>query len=77
MAMKYAGFGMKEILRSAITSLQVKELQRYVPELTEVCVLPGPSGVRAQAMGVDGMFFLFYCLFYFQVTLPGLYYILS
>jgi L-2-hydroxyglutarate oxidase LhgO len=29
-------------------------LQRYVPELTMADLLPGPSGVRAQALGPDG-----------------------
>jgi L-2-hydroxyglutarate oxidase LhgO len=32
----------------------VKALQRYVPELQPEDCLPGPSGVRAQAMAADG-----------------------
>lgn len=32
----------------------VAALQRYVPELRSDDLLPGPSGVRAQALGVDG-----------------------
>jgi L-2-hydroxyglutarate oxidase LhgO len=29
-------------------------LQRYIPELAEADLLPGPSGVRAQAIDVGG-----------------------
>jgi L-2-hydroxyglutarate oxidase LhgO len=32
----------------------LKSLQVYVPELTMADLLPGPSGVRAQALGPDG-----------------------
>jgi L-2-hydroxyglutarate oxidase LhgO len=32
----------------------LKELRRFVPELEEDDLLPGPSGVRAQALSRDG-----------------------
>jgi L-2-hydroxyglutarate oxidase LhgO len=32
----------------------LKSLQRYIPELTEDDLLPGPSGVRAQALTPTG-----------------------
>jgi L-2-hydroxyglutarate oxidase len=32
----------------------VKELQRYLPDLQADDLLPGPSGVRAQAVAPDG-----------------------
>ena len=32
----------------------LKSLQVYVPELTLADLLPGPSGVRAQALAADG-----------------------
>jgi L-2-hydroxyglutarate oxidase LhgO len=32
----------------------LRSLQRYIPELTLADLLPGPSGVRAQALGPDG-----------------------
>jgi L-2-hydroxyglutarate oxidase LhgO len=32
----------------------VKALQRYIPELQPEDCLPGPAGVRAQAMTADG-----------------------
>jgi len=32
----------------------VREIQRYVPAVTETDVRFGPSGIRAQALGRDG-----------------------
>ena len=32
----------------------VKELQKYVPEVTSQDIIRGPSGVRAQAMTING-----------------------
>lgn len=55
MAMKYAGFGINEMIRSAITPLQVMQIQRYIQNLTSADVEKGPAGVRAQAMAKDGM----------------------
>ncbi|KAI5635545.1 FAD dependent oxidoreductase domain-containing protein [Phthorimaea operculella] len=54
MAGKYLGFGLKEMLRSAIMPLQVLQVQKYVQELTTADVERGPCGVRAQAMAKDG-----------------------
>ncbi|XP_063822627.1 L-2-hydroxyglutarate dehydrogenase, mitochondrial [Ostrinia nubilalis] len=54
MAMKYAGFGIKEMARSAIMPLQVMQVQKYIQEITSADVERGPAGVRAQAMGKDG-----------------------
>jgi L-2-hydroxyglutarate oxidase LhgO len=45
---------MGEMYRDVIRSAYVKALQRYVPELRVEDTLPGPSGVRAQAMNADG-----------------------
>lgn len=50
----YAAFGAMEILRSFILSMQVKQLQKYIPELSVKDVTRGPAGVRAQAMSLDG-----------------------
>lgn len=55
MALKYAGFGIKEMARSLIMPLQVKQVQRYIEDLVNENVERGPAGVRAQAMGKDGM----------------------
>lgn len=54
LAMKYAGFGVKELARSIFPSLQVKQVQKYIQEITSADVERGPAGVRAQAMAKDG-----------------------
>lgn len=59
MALKYAGFGIKEMARSLIMPLQVKQVQRYIEDLVNENVERGPAGVRAQAMGKDGMLLIY------------------
>jgi L-2-hydroxyglutarate oxidase LhgO len=54
MATKYWKMGAGEIYRDLVRSAYVKALQRYIPELQPEDCLPGPSGVRAQAMASDG-----------------------
>ncbi|MDQ2865363.1 MAG: L-2-hydroxyglutarate oxidase [Candidatus Eremiobacteraeota bacterium] len=54
LATKYFSTGMGEMYRDVLRSAYVKALQRYIPELTVEDTLPGPSGVRAQAMMSDG-----------------------
>ncbi|VDN56115.1 unnamed protein product [Dracunculus medinensis] len=51
---KYFTFGMKEMYRGIFISAQVKQLQRFLPELSVSDVLRGPSGVRAQAVDEMG-----------------------
>jgi 2-hydroxyglutarate dehydrogenase len=46
--------GLTEIRHAASTRAFVSELRRFVPELTAGDVLPGPSGIRAQALDRDG-----------------------
>lgn len=46
--------GVMEMLGSASKRRFVGAARRYVPELTVDDVVPGPRGVRAQALGVDG-----------------------
>ncbi len=46
--------GIGELYRDVVRRAYVAALQRYVPELTLEDTLPGPSGVRAQAMRPDG-----------------------
>lgn len=46
--------GLKEMAMAASRRLFVRELARYVPEVGVGDVLPGPAGVRAQAVGRDG-----------------------
>ncbi len=54
MATKYWKMGAGEIYRDLVRPAYVKALQRYIPELQPDDCLPGPSGVRAQAMAADG-----------------------
>lgn len=54
MASKYLGFGLKEMAKSAVIPWQMKDLQKYIPEITEYDVTRGPAGVRAQALGPKG-----------------------
>ncbi|CAH2108362.1 unnamed protein product [Euphydryas editha] len=54
MAFKYAGFGLKEMMRSFLMPLQVMQVQKYIQEITTSDVERGPAGVRAQAMAKDG-----------------------
>jgi L-2-hydroxyglutarate oxidase len=46
--------GVGEIRHAASRRAFVAELRRFVPELDVRDVLPGPSGIRAQALGRDG-----------------------
>ncbi|XP_055386460.1 L-2-hydroxyglutarate dehydrogenase, mitochondrial [Condylostylus longicornis] len=54
MAVKNVRFGVGEFLKSVFINLQVKDLQRYIPEVTELDIQRGPAGVRAQALDTDG-----------------------
>ena len=46
--------GVDEMARDYLKPLFVRALQRYVPACTAADVVPGPAGVRAQAVGQDG-----------------------
>lgn len=54
LARKYWQTGAGEMLRDVNRTAYVKALQRYIPELAPKDCLPGPSGVRAQAMSASG-----------------------
>lgn len=54
LASRYMGTGMGEMYRDIVRGAYVKALQRYIPDLKVEDTLPGPSGVRAQAMNADG-----------------------
>ncbi|XP_075974469.1 L-2-hydroxyglutarate dehydrogenase [Anticarsia gemmatalis] len=54
LAMKYVGFGVKEMIKSLIVPLQVKGVQRFIKEIKTSDVESGPAGVRAQALSEDG-----------------------
>jgi L-2-hydroxyglutarate oxidase LhgO len=54
LATKFWQTGMQEMVRDFSKEAFLKSLQVYVPELTIADLLPGPSGVRAQALAADG-----------------------
>jgi L-2-hydroxyglutarate oxidase LhgO len=54
LATKYWRPGLKELYRDYVKSAYVKTLQRYMPDIRNEDLLPGPSGIRAQALGADG-----------------------
>jgi L-2-hydroxyglutarate oxidase len=54
MAKKYWKTGLNEFQRSLNKSAFTKELKRLLPELCEQDLIPGNSGVRAQALDPDG-----------------------
>jgi L-2-hydroxyglutarate oxidase LhgO len=54
LAARYWRTGLEEMLRDYSKRLFLESLQRYVPELVIADLLPGPSGVRAQALDAAG-----------------------
>ncbi len=54
LATKYWKVGAGEMYRDLVRDAYVGALQRYIPSLMPEDTLPGPSGVRAQAMSADG-----------------------
>ncbi len=54
LARKYWRVGLDEMTRDFIKARFVQAAQRFVPELTAADFLPGPAGVRAQALAPDG-----------------------
>jgi L-2-hydroxyglutarate oxidase len=54
MARRWWRTGFQELRHAASRRALVADAARYIPELREDDVLPGPAGVRAQALGRDG-----------------------
>ncbi len=54
MVRRFAGTAVSEYFRSRSPSAFTRDLRRLVPELTRDDLIPGASGVRAQALGPDG-----------------------
>jgi L-2-hydroxyglutarate oxidase LhgO len=54
LARTYWQMGAAELYRDLVRSAYVQALQRYLPALRADDCLPGPSGVRAQALALDG-----------------------
>lgn len=51
---KHTKFGVQEMYKGIFYSAQVKQLQRYIPELKLSDVTRGRAGVRAQALDEHG-----------------------
>lgn len=54
LARRYWRTGGEEMYRGISKGAFLKSLQRYIPDLRADDLLPGPSGVRAQALAPDG-----------------------
>jgi (S)-2-hydroxyglutarate dehydrogenase len=54
LAFKYWRTGAAEMWRDVSRGAFLRSLQVYMPELRRIDLLPGPSGVRAQALSEDG-----------------------
>jgi len=54
LAARYWRTGFAELWRDYNKKAFLASLKSFVPELVEYDLLPGPSGVRAQALGDDG-----------------------
>ncbi|PTL22186.1 L-2-hydroxyglutarate oxidase [Shouchella clausii] len=54
LATKYWKEGTEEMIRSFSKKKFVENLQHLIPDVTEDHLVPGPSGVRAQALTTDG-----------------------
>lgn len=54
MARRYWRTGLAEMIRDVRESAFLSSLRAYMPELRAEDLLPGPSGVRAQAVGAGG-----------------------
>jgi len=61
-ARKYFGTGMGEYYRSFSKAAFTKALQKLVPELRESDLVPGGSGIRAQACAKDGSLLDDFCI---------------
>ena len=54
MARRWWRTGLREMYSAASTRALVGDGRRYIPELRREHVVPGPAGIRAQAVGRDG-----------------------
>ncbi|MDP9277021.1 MAG: FAD-dependent oxidoreductase, partial [Actinomycetota bacterium] len=54
LASRFRGTALAELRAAISRAAFVSELARFVPELRTGDVLPGPSGIRAQALNRDG-----------------------
>jgi L-2-hydroxyglutarate oxidase LhgO len=62
LARRYWRTGAVELWRDVNKPAFLRQLQRYVPELEAAQLVPGPSGVRAQAVAADGTLLDDFCI---------------
>ena len=55
LVLKNIGAGMGELWRTINLNAQVKDLQRFVPEITRDDITRGPAGVRAQGEDIKSL----------------------
>jgi L-2-hydroxyglutarate oxidase LhgO len=55
LARKYWKTGLTEMYRDYVKGAYVAQLKRYMPEIQSGDLVPGPSGVRAQALERSGL----------------------
>jgi L-2-hydroxyglutarate oxidase LhgO len=54
LARRYLRTGAAELYRDQVRRAALRVMRRYLPELTVADLLPGPNGIRAQAVRADG-----------------------
>lgn len=54
LAVRHFWFGLKEMCKSSMVSLQAPHVQKFIPEIMDFDLCVGPAGVRAQALDIDG-----------------------
>jgi (S)-2-hydroxyglutarate dehydrogenase len=54
LARKYWKMGLDEMVRDVSKKRFLQSCQEYIPELEEADLLPGPAGIRAQALDANG-----------------------
>lgn len=54
LAFKHFRYGLQELYRSVLITLQTPHIQRFIPDIYDFDLSVGPAGVRAQALEMDG-----------------------
>lgn len=54
LAAKHFVYGVKEFYKSTLIMLQTPHVQKFIPDIYEFDLTAGPTGVRAQALDIDG-----------------------
>lgn len=54
LAAKHFRYGLSEFYKSTLIMLQTPHVQKFVPDINDFDLNVGPTGVRAQALEIDG-----------------------